>query len=46
MAAKARWLRLVLQSVPEGKTAGDVLTDERLRELQREAQAEASNHAA
>jgi len=37
MAVKARWLRLVLQSVPDGKKVGDVLSDERLRELQREA---------
>ena len=34
---KARWLQLVAQSVPSGKTAGDVLTDERLAELQTEA---------
>lgn len=39
MAHKARWLQLVAQSVPAGKTAGDVLTDERLAELQTEARA-------
>ncbi|WP_312595489.1 hypothetical protein [Brevundimonas sp.] len=36
MAHKARWLQLVAQSVPEGKTAGQALTDERLAELQAE----------
>jgi hypothetical protein len=34
---KARWLQLVAQSIPDGKKAGDVLTDERLAELQTEA---------
>jgi hypothetical protein len=38
MGAKARWLRLVAQSLPEGKKASDVLSDQRLRELQSEAQ--------
>lgn len=33
---KARWLQLVAQSIPDGKIAGDVLTDERLAELQQE----------
>ena len=37
MSVKARWLRLVAQSVPGNKTAGDVLTDKRLRELQEAA---------
>lgn len=37
MAIKARWLRLVAQSVPGDKTAGDVLSDKRLRELQEAA---------
>lgn len=37
MAVKARWLQLVLQSLPEGKKVGEVLTDKRLRELQKEA---------
>lgn len=40
MGAKARWLRLIAQSVPDGKRVGDVLTDKRLRELQEEAQRE------
>ena len=40
MAHKARWLRLVAQSVPAAKTVGDVLTDKRLRELQEAARAE------
>lgn len=34
MATKARWLRLVAQSMPGVKKVGDVLTDDRLRELQ------------
>lgn len=34
MATKARWLRLVAQSVPGDSKASDVLTDKRLRELQ------------
>lgn len=38
MQSKAKWLQLVAQSIPEDKTAGDVLTDKRLRELQKEAQ--------
>lgn len=38
MAHKARWLQLVAQSIPDGKTAGKVLSDERLRDLQTEAQ--------
>jgi hypothetical protein len=33
---KARWLRLVAQSIPSGKTVRDTLTDDRLRELQKE----------
>lgn len=37
MAHKARWLQLVGQSIPAGKTAGECLTDERLAELQKEA---------
>jgi hypothetical protein len=37
MSAKARWLRLVADRVPEGKTAGQVLDDEQLRQLQAEA---------
>lgn len=37
MAWKARWLQLVAQSVPGGKKVGDALTEERLRELQTEA---------
>jgi len=37
MTVKARWLRLVAQSIPSGKTARDALTDKRLRELQVEA---------
>lgn len=40
MGAKARWLRLIAQSLPDGKVVGEVLTDERLRELQDEARAE------
>jgi hypothetical protein len=40
MAHKARWLRLVAQSVPDGKTVGEVMTDARLRELQEAARAE------
>lgn len=37
MACKGRWLRLVAQSLTGKKTAGEVLSDERLRELQAEA---------
>lgn len=37
MGHKARWLQLIAQSVPNNKTVNDVLTDKRLRELQREA---------
>lgn len=37
MGVKARWLRLVAQSVPGNKTAADVLSDKRLRELQEAA---------
>lgn len=37
MSAKARWLQLVMQSLPAGKKVGDVMTDKRLRELQAEA---------
>lgn len=41
MGAKARWLRLISQSLPDGKTVADVLTDRRLHELQIEAQRDA-----
>lgn len=34
---KARWLRLIAQSVPDGQTVAEALTDERLIELQAEA---------
>lgn len=37
MGHKSRWLRLVAQSVPDDKTVGDVLTDERLSALKDEA---------
>lgn len=37
MGVKARWLRLIAQSVPDGRKVGDVLSDARLRELQMEA---------
>lgn len=37
MATKARWLRLVAQSVPGERKAGEVLTERRLRELQEAA---------
>ncbi|WP_156453760.1 hypothetical protein [Methylobacterium sp. CCH5-D2] len=37
MADKARWLRLIAQSVPHAKKVGDVLNERRLRELQTEA---------
>jgi hypothetical protein len=40
MGHKARWLQLVAQSVPDGKTVGEVLTDKRLRELQEAAREE------
>lgn len=40
MGAKARWLRLIGQSLPDGKRVSDVLTDKRLRELQAEAQSD------
>lgn len=40
MGSKSRWLQLIAQSVPDGKTVSDVLSDKRLRELQREAQNE------
>lgn len=39
MATKARWLRLVAQSMPNTAKVGDVLTDDRLRELQEVARA-------
>lgn len=39
MGVKAKWLRLVAQSVPGEKKAGDVLNDRRLRELQEAARA-------
>ena len=37
MDTKARWLRLVAQSVPDSAVAGDVMTDARLAELREEA---------
>jgi hypothetical protein len=37
MSAKARWLRLVAQSLPGDRRAGEVLNEKRLRELQAEA---------
>lgn len=40
MAHKARWLRLVAQSLPTSRRVGDVLTDARLRELQEAARGE------
>lgn len=40
MATKARWLRLVAQSLPSDSKASDVLTDARLRELQEVARAD------
>ena len=39
MAHKARWLTLVAQAMPGRKKASQVLTEERLRELQQEARA-------
>lgn len=33
---KARWLQAIGQSVPDGKTVGDVMNDERAAELYRE----------
>lgn len=39
MSHKARWLQLVGQSVPAGRTVAEALTDERLAELQSEARA-------
>lgn len=41
MGVKARWLFLIAQSVPAGKTVAEALTDKRLRELQTEAQRDA-----
>lgn len=41
MGHKARWLQLVQQSIPDGKTVADVLNDKRLRELQKEARSAA-----
>ena len=38
MAWKQRWLSLVAQSLPDDKAVGEVLTEERLRELQAETQ--------
>ena len=35
---KSQWLRLIAQSVPEGKTVGDVLSDARALELWKEAE--------
>jgi hypothetical protein len=40
MGAKARWLRLVAQGLPNDARVSDVMTDERLRELQVEAQSD------
>lgn len=37
MAHKGRWLQLIGQSVPDGKRVRDVLTEDRLRELKKEA---------
>jgi hypothetical protein len=37
MGEKARWLQLIAQSIPANKKAGEVLTEKRLRELQKEA---------
>jgi len=37
MSHRARWLRLVLQSVPEGKRVGKVITEQRALELFEEA---------
>ncbi|WP_091739826.1 hypothetical protein [Phenylobacterium immobile] len=37
MGTKARWLRLIGQSLPDGKRVSDVLSDRRLEELQLEA---------
>lgn len=42
MAEKATWLRLVAQCITGKKTAGAVLTDKRLRELQVEARKHAN----
>lgn len=41
MGHKARWLQLIAQSVPLGKVVSDVLSDDRLRELQELARAAA-----
>lgn len=41
MGVKARWLRLIAQSLPADKTVGEAITDKRLRELQTEAQRDA-----
>jgi hypothetical protein len=37
MSHKARWLRLILQSVPDGKRVGKVITEQRALELFEEA---------
>lgn len=37
MLQRSRWLRLVAQTIPEDKVAGDVLTNERLTELWQES---------
>ncbi|MBI5940668.1 MAG: hypothetical protein HY859_09600 [Caulobacterales bacterium] len=42
MGVKARWLSLIAQSIPAGKTVGEVLTAKRLKELQAEAQRDAA----
>lgn len=40
MGQKSRWLRLVAQSIPTNQKAGEVLTEKRLRELQKAARDE------
>lgn len=37
MNAKARWLQMIAQSIPDDKTVQEVMTDARLAELQEEA---------
>ena len=41
MGHKARWLRLVSQSLPDGKSVAQVLNEKRLRDLQAEAREDA-----
>lgn len=38
MLRRARWLRLIVQSVPDGKIVGDCVTDERAIELWNESE--------